>query len=183
MWNHPMIMVHRVMIAAIVVIAAPFDIAAAQLSRHLFDDLPRPVQNEIREARKFCKEAEGERPNANIDDGIREIDLNGDRSRDIIVDWLQAGCSTPGGGGCSNRGCPLEIYKQTGPAAWTKIFDEPVIKYFISLTYNGRFRILAVSVVGGNSQCKAATLAASSHEYCDALVYWKNGRWEWRPIK
>jgi hypothetical protein len=153
---------------------------AAQ-SGNLFGLLPLKAQNEIREVRNACNEIGLKKPYPLDDDGLSEIDLNGDGSRDIVVDWKYVACGRPSYG-CSNRGCTLEIYRQTGRNSWKKVFSEQVIQYFMSATYRGRFRLLAVSIVGGNSRCKAPPVEPISHAYCDALVFWK-GHWVWEPIK
>jgi hypothetical protein len=91
----------------------------------------------------------------NIDNGLQRIGLNGDGSTDIVVDWGYVACGAAGGGGCSNRGCDLEIFKQAGPAAWKKIFSEHVTQHFLSVTYKGRFRVLIVQLAESTPQRKA----------------------------
>lgn len=155
--------------------------ATAQTPQRLFDRLPGETQRSIGD---WCKENEPSF-NSDLDSGLREIDLTGDGSHDIVIDWQHVACGAAGGGGCSNRGCDLDIYKQTGRASWKKIFSEHVGRHFMSTTYDdrSRFRLLAVSVVGGNSQCKADPNEAGARRYCDALVYWRQGRWQWEPIR
>ena len=164
--------------------AAFFNSAAAQSSDSLLSRLPREARDGIREARQWCKaNGGGQDQNDFADAGLEQIDLNGDGARDIVVDWRNVACGAAGGGGCSNRGCDLDIFKQTGPGAWKRVFHEHVSGHFMSTSYQGRFRLLAVSLVGGNAQCKAKPTEPSSHEACDALVYWRGGQWAWQPIK
>jgi hypothetical protein len=158
--------------------------ASAQTTQRLFDQLPRQTQADIRQVREWCTNA-GTPVGSEVDTGLQEIDLNGDGSHDIVIDWQRVACGDAGGGGCSNRGCDLDIYKQTGRASWKKIFSEHVGKHFMSTTYDdrSRFRLLAISVVGGNSQCKINQNEPGARRYCDALVYWRQGRWQWEPIR
>lgn len=84
--------------------------ANARTTERLFDLLPREARIQISATRQFCKEAGAAAPQS-VDDGLSSIDLNGDGSRDILLDWQYIACGVAGGGGCSNRGCDLEIYK------------------------------------------------------------------------
>lgn len=65
--------------------------AAAQTQR-LFDQLPRELQNTMREVRQSCNKESGEQISLDSDKGIELIDLSGDGSRDIVVDWEAAAC-------------------------------------------------------------------------------------------
>jgi hypothetical protein len=154
---------------------------AAQTNQNLFDLLPRQARQQILEVRQWCKEAGTE--TTYIDSGLQPIDLNGDGSRDIIVDWKHVACGAAGGGGCSNRGCNLEIYKRVGKASWKQVFSEYVSQLFVSQTYKGKLLLLAISLVESNSKCRAAPTDPPSHERCDALIFWRKGTWQWRPIK
>lgn len=157
--------------------------AHAQSDSGLLRLLPVETQNSIAEAREFCDQA-GVRK-ASPDQGLEQIDLNGDGSRDILVDWQNVACGAPGGGGCSNRGCNLDLYKQTKSGTMKLVFSEHLQKYFVSTDYAGKFRLLAVTVQGGNEKCpaEASESEPASHLYCDALVYWQQGAWRWQPIK
>ena len=156
--------------------------AAAQTQR-LFDQLPHELQNAIREVRQSCNKEGGEKVPLDSDKGLELADLNGDGSHDFVVDWEAAACYAPGTGAgrCSNQGCDLEIFKQTGPKSWKKVFSEHVNGHYVSLNYAPRTRWLVVTVVGGNSHCKAPS--GTPHDMCDALVIWRSGRWQWQPIR
>jgi hypothetical protein len=157
--------------------------AAAEMTQQEFDQLPQEARTMVTQIRASCKELGHEIPDE-LDAGILFIDLNGDGSRDIVFDSAKVCSYLVPGANCSNQGCHLRIFKYVKPNTWNKIFQELVDpQYFLSLTYEGRFRLLAVSVVGGNDQCKAAPKEPSSQMYCDALVYWRQGRWQWQPIK
>jgi len=153
------------------------DRAAAQTRQSLLNLLPADVQSNIRAARDSCGTAD-----SYADAGLQMIDLNGDGSRDIIVDWAYVGCGAAGTTGCSNAGCDLEIFKQTGPTSRKRIFAEHVSGHFVSV--GKRFRLLAVHLVGGDARCKGEPIYEGSPKtFCDALVFWRRGTWAWQPIK
>jgi hypothetical protein len=78
-------------------------------------------------------------PPAGLGVGIQEIDLEGRGSRDILVDSEYVCSDWIKGGNCSNRGCDLMIWKQTGRSSWKKIFDKHLIgrRKFVSVDENG----------------------------------------------
>jgi hypothetical protein len=167
-------------------------IAESENDLILLDRIPVEEKNSIAAAREECKKA-GAWPEddykgytrSNLDMGLMEIDLNGDKSLDILISYERI-CNNNivHGGNCSNRGCDLVIYKQVGQNKWTKVFSEHArFGFLVSLDYHDRFRLLAVSIVGGNKQCVAQKLPASAHMYCDALVSWAGQRFVFRPIR
>ena len=88
------------------------------------------------------------------------------------------------GANCSNRGCDLQIWKQLGQGSWRKIFDEHLHRNFISISEQGRLRLMAVSVYAGSPHC-APGLGRNytSGQSCDALVRYRNGSWIWEKIR
>lgn len=157
-------------------------ISAAAQAQRVFDQLSRELQNEIREVRQSCNKEAEEKIEIDSNAGLKWVDLNDDGSHDLVIDWGSAGCYAPGlAGRCSNQGCDLDIFKQTGPKSWKKVFSEQVNGHYESLNDAPRTRWLVITVVGGNSHCKAPP--RTPHGMCDALVIWRKGRWEWKPIR
>jgi len=159
----------------------PPAVAATTQDATVYSQLPPEARKAVNAIRASCKELGDPEPDG--DAGLQIIDLDGNGSHDFVVDVENVCANRISGGNCSNRGCDLKIWKQTGRNSWKKVFDEHQGKFWLSLDYEGRFRLLAVTVIGGNAHCKAAPIEPSSHEYCDALVFWKNGTWEWKPIR
>jgi hypothetical protein len=156
--------------------------AQEQSSHELFDQLPRQARTDIVETRQACKEAIPESDTAWgtwQDTGLNQIFL--DKTKAIVIDWRSAACEDKGIGRCSTGGCDLDIYIGS-----RKVFHELVEQHFISTTYDGRLKLLAVSIgYGGNDQCKADTPKhiPGGLQICDALVFWRNGHWVWQPIR
>jgi len=126
--------------------------ALAQQAGMQFQQLPKEVQGQVNEVRQSCKDLDPNfKPNDDMQ-GIAVIDLNGDGSRDFAVDNRYLCNEWMSGANCTNRGCDLTIWKQQAGNSWKKSLAEHVSQYFLSVTYQGRFRLLAVSVVGGNAQ-------------------------------
>jgi hypothetical protein len=129
---------------------------AETTEQRLFYLLPRDTQKTILEFRSSCRDKE-KLIGWNEDKRLRDIDLNGDGSRDIFVDWEKVACGEKGYSLNTTGGFDVEIYKQVG-RTWKKVFSENVGEYFLSLTYERRLKLLAVSVLGGNSFCKPLPL-------------------------
>jgi hypothetical protein len=182
----------RLVLPGMVLFLSGVQLAHAEDDVILLDRIPVEERNRITAAREECKKVEAwpeddykNYTRSNLDLGLMKIDLNGDKSLDILISYERI-CNDriAKGGNCSNRGCDVVIYKQVGQHKWTKVFDEHVRPGFlVSLDYQNRFRLLAVSIVGGNKQCVAQKLGSSARMYCDALVSWTGGHFVFRPIR
>ena len=118
--------------------------------------------------------------------GFTTIDLDGDGSRDLMVDTVDLCNRCFFGANCSNRGgSDLVIWKQVGRRSWKKVFDHHLYRKFISL--NGerqKFQLMAVSIYAGSPQCKPAPgKDYRSGQACDALVRYRDGNWVWEKIE
>jgi hypothetical protein len=116
--------------------------------------------------------------------GITVVDLDGNRSRDLMVDNEELCNAAMAGANCSNRGCDLTIWKEVGRGSWRKVFNEHLHRKFISLNIaTGRFQLMAVSIYAGDARCKQDQQRLyTSGENCDLLVSYRNGQWIWQPI-
>jgi hypothetical protein len=101
---------------SIVALASHFHVspASAQQQTMRFQDLPREVRSHVDEIRRSCKELDADFKPYDAMQGISVIDLNGDGSRDLMVDNEEVCNSHMAGANCSNRGCDLIIWKQAG---------------------------------------------------------------------
>src|SRR5579871_3835896 len=77
-----------------------------------FSDLPREVQGYANDVRKSCKELNADFKPYDPMQGIFVIDLKGDGSRDLMVGNEELCNTAMAGANCSNRACPLVIWKQ-----------------------------------------------------------------------
>ena len=157
---------------------------SVMMTEAAFNALPSEVVGYVREIRKRCAELIPEtRPYA-IDQGISFVDIDGDGATDIIVDaetlcgaWIK-------GGNCSNRGCDLKIWRQSGPNAWVMVFDEHLHAKFLSVDERYRLKLLVASIYAGDRRCKPDPRREySSGQKCDALVTYQIGRWNWQKIE
>src|ERR1700754_3733750 len=106
--------------------------AAQNLTQSQYDQLPQEVRNTVRDIRNSCKEDDPDfKPHA-IDQGITVVDLDGRRSKDIMLDSENVCNGAHAGANCSNRGCDLVIWKQTSRNSWKMIFKEHLHRKFIS---------------------------------------------------
>ena len=116
--------------------------------------------------------------------GITAVELAGDSSRDLMVDAEHLCNSWMKGANCTNRGCDLKIWKQVGQQSWRKVFDEHLHRKFISLSENGRFRSMSISVYAGDPHCQPVPgKNYTSGQSCDVTVDYRNGRWVWKKIR
>jgi hypothetical protein len=149
----------------------------AQPDKHLFDLLPTEVQRRIVDARNACIEE-----HLSMEDGLQTLFVDKD-TRLIVVDWGLAACHGAGMGGCSNRGCMLQIFAGQATGSWRSVFEEEVNHYSFD-TFGGDFNSLTITLVGGNSQCKGRVQKGGDpHRYCTAVVTWRDGRWQWKPVR
>jgi hypothetical protein len=157
---------------------------AQTISQGQYEQLPQEIRNTVRDIRDSCKENDPDFKPYAIDQGITIIDLDGSGSRDVMLDAENVCNGAHAGANCSNRGCDLKIWKQFGRTSWHKVFDEHLYRKFISLSENNRFRMMAVSIFGGNPHCKPDTKRDyTSGQSCDALVYFRNNSWSWQTIQ
>jgi hypothetical protein len=133
----------------------------------LFSLLPMQAREEINETKQACKEAGLKSYPDNADDPLKPVDLNGDGSLDVLVDWNEIGCAA--GMGCSNRGCPVEIYKQVGPGSLKKVYSESVVKYFLSSAKASRFSLI---ITAQDGKCTPGQLKGE----CDYKITWQRGK-------
>jgi hypothetical protein len=163
----------------------PFHLAFAQtMSQTQYDQLPQEVRNTVRDIRNSCKEDNPDFKPYAIDQGITIVDLDGSGSRDIMLDAENVCDGAHAGANCSNRGCDLAIWKQTGKTSWKKIFKEHLHRKFISLSEDSRFQLMAISIYAGDLRCKPDPKRNyTSGQSCDALVSYRNGSWIWQKIQ
>ena len=140
---------------------------------------PAAVKDLLQDVRHRCREA-GHRPLDVPGLGITILDLNGDGSRDILLQAWQV-CDFPTKeAGCNTGGCEMQIFKQVGKRRWTKIFDETLDpQIFLSASKEGHLNLMAVSV---SHKIKARCPDPSGNE-CDYLVYWKKNGFVWERIR
>lgn len=143
-----------------------------------FQNVPTEVRDIVLKTRKLCQGLGAKLPDEQLH-GVRFIDLDGDGSKDIVLDAKEICGRRIAEANCSYYGCDLIIWKQTGKTSWERIFNEHVWEYFLSVSSSDRFRLLAVSIPDGNSFCETETDAMS----CDAIVLRKNKSWVWEPIR
>jgi hypothetical protein len=169
---------------AILIVASHSSRAVAEVPEMQFQQLPAEVQTYVDSVRKSCKELDQESQPSDAMQGIAVVDLDGDGSRDLFVDAEELCNTRMAGANCTNRGCDLKIWKQTGTSAWRKIFDEHLYRKFVSMSDNSRLSLMAVSVYAGDPHCGApAGEFFTSGQSCDALVRYQNGQWLWEKIK
>jgi hypothetical protein len=140
--------------------------AQEQSNHELFDQLPHQAKQKNLDTRKDCHKDADEYENTYPDAALSQIFL--DKTKAILIDWRHAACEVKGIGNCSTGGCYLDIY-----AGSRRVFHELVEQHFISTAYEGRLKLLAVSIgYGGNAQCKSeVTSGPGTSQMCDALVF------------
>jgi hypothetical protein len=149
-----------------------------------YEQLPSDLRSYVDQTRRLCKEQDDNSLPADLMSGISFIDLDGNGSKDLMVEAAQLCAGEIKGGNCSNRGCDLKIWKQVGQRSWRPILDEHVSRSFISLNDKGGLRLIAVSVWAGRPQCEPVDgKNYTSGQSCDAIVRYKGGKWAWEKIK
>jgi hypothetical protein len=149
-----------------------------------YERLPDDLRKYVDDIRQHCKENdEGSQPK-NPMQGISVVDLNDDGLKGLMVDAEQLCTTWIPGGNCSNRGCDLKIWKQTGRRTWQPVFDEHVSRKFVSVDEKGTLKLIAVSIWAGSPHCEpVAGKTYTSGESCDAIARYKDGKWAWMKIK
>jgi hypothetical protein len=168
-------------LSALVVCFSFFD-ALAQGKTMQYQQLPPEIRKHADDIHRACKEQDDQSQPHDLMQGITVLDLDGNGARDLLVDDESLCNSAIKGGNCSNRGCDLKIWKQTGQRSWQVIFDQHVSQKFISTNEKGRLNVMALSIYAGsdgNSQCKPE----QGSKYCDALVRYKNGKVVYEILK
>ena len=159
--------------------------ALAQQREMQFQELPSEVQKHINAVRQSCKELDPDFKPYDAMQGIEVIDLNGDGSRDLLVNNEYVCNGRMAGANCTNRGCDLLLWKQVGGRFWKKIFQEHLYRNFVSI--NGetrRFQLMAVSIYAEDPRCKPIPRKEyTSGKSCDLLVSYRNGQWVWELIR
>ena len=156
--------------------------AAGQAPEMQFAQLPNGVRDYAKTVRQSCKALDPTFKAYDAMQGITASDLGGAPA--LFVDAEQLCNSWMKGANCSNRGCDLKIWKNTGQRSWKKIFDEHLYRKFISLGEDNRFRLMAVSVFAGSPHCGPVWgKDYTSGQSCDALVHYQNNHWVWKKIK
>ena len=160
--------------------------ASAQVSGMSFKDLPPDAKKYANGIRQKCRDFGGAFKLHSRMQGFTTIDLDGDGSRDLLVDTIDLCNSCHFGANCSNRGgSDVIIWKQVGRRTWKKIFNQHLYRKFLSIGgENGKFQLMAVSIYAGSSQCQPAPgKDYRSSQTCDALVRYRNGKWVWEKIE
>jgi len=158
----------------------------------MYSALPQEVRDSVEKARNACSEMRGDggQYQRQLGDlaGIQIVDLNGDKSDDIVVDYWEV-CGGPMTGAvCSNRACGFEIYKQTGNGKWRKIFDESLYGRYLVIDGvergSNRLQLLIATLGAGDSRCQPDPKKSyDSGQSCNLFVTYKNGKWNWQKIK
>lgn len=158
--------------------------AFAQAKSMQYQQLPPEIRKYADDIHRSCKEQDDSSQPSDLMQGIQVIDLDGSGARDLLVDaetlcngWIK-------GGNCSNRGCDLKIWKQTGQRSWRVVLDQHVSRKFISTSEKDRLNLMALSINAGSPQCEPERgKQYTSGQMCDVLVRYKNGSMVYEKIK
>ncbi len=147
--------------------------------------LPPEVRKHISSIRDSCNELNPDFPLVDAMQGVAFISLSGDGSADILVDNRRLCAGEMRGANCSNRGCDLKIWKQTGTSSWELVFHEHLQETFISLDREaGRFQKMVVSIYAGDPRCQPAKQKHyTSGQSCDLTVTFRDGTFRWDVIR
>ena len=156
-----------------------------------YTGLPQEVRDSVEKARNACSERreDGGEYQRQLGDwaGIQIVDLNGDKSNDIVVDYSEVCGGRMTEAVCSNRSCGFEIYKQIGNGKWRKIFDEDLYSYHLVIDgerESNRFQLLIATIWAGDPRCDPDQKKHyDSGQACNLFVTYKNGKWKWQKIK
>jgi hypothetical protein len=181
--------VKKVLLIAVAACAISTSAAAFPRDLHglpIYSELPKEVRDTAAEVRERCKEADGD-DDVQYDDwwGIQIVDLKGDGSDDIVVDHEHLCPGRSAGYNCSNRSCPLQIYKQVGRGEWRKVFDEYLYDKHLVIDWGtNRLQLMVATIYAGDSRCQPDPKKSySSGQSCNLFVTYKGGRWNWQKIK
>jgi hypothetical protein len=155
----------------------------------VYNALPQEVRDSVEKARNACSEMrdDGGEYQRKLGDwaGIQIVDLSGDKSDDIVVDYSEV-CGGPMTGAvCSNRACGFEIYKQISNGKWRKIFDESLYGRYLVIDWGtNRLQLMVATIYAGDPRCQPDPKKSySSGQSCNLFVTYKGGRWNWQKIK
>jgi hypothetical protein len=186
-----MAVIGRLMFAALlgaaisaVSLLSRFDFAAAKTSKIQYQNLPADLRDYVDEVRQRCKSLDPKFLPYDRMDGIMQVDLDGDQSQDFIVDaehlcneWIK-------GANCTNRGCDLKVWKQVDAQSWKVIFSDHVYRKFISISDDGRFQLMTVSVYAGSPLCaRDSSKSYTSGQSCDLIVSRNDNNWTVKTLK
>ena len=158
--------------------------ALAQAKSMQYQQLPPEVRKYTDDIHRSCKEQDDQSQPSDLMQGIQVIDLDGTGARDLLVDAEGLCNSWIKGGNCSNRGCDLKIWKQTGQKSWRVVFDQHVSRKFISTSEKDRLNLMALSINAGSPQCEPERgKQYTSGQMCDVLVRYRNGSMVFEKIK
>ena len=115
-----------------------------------FNQLPKEVRDLAVAVRNQCKDLDPEKTFTDMQ-GILILSLNGDSSRDIIVDNKDLCGGQMPGANCSNRACTVTIYKEVSKGKWRKIFSEDLYDKFLAIDWDTmRFQLMVASIYAGD---------------------------------
>ena len=170
--------------ASVLFLVLQFDLALAQGPEMQYQQLPNDVRHYVESIRESCIALDPQSKPYDSMQGITVVDLDGEGSRDLLVDTEQLCNGWLKGANCNNRGCVMKIWKQVGQQSWKKIFDKNLFRKFISLGKGNRFRLMAVSIYAGDPHCKPDPgKDYTSGQSCDALVFYLGNAWRWEKIE
>jgi hypothetical protein len=149
-----------------------------------FQQLPKEIRDHAVDVRGACKKA---KPDMTFTDmqGIVVLDLNGDGSRDIIVDDEGLCSGRLAGENCSSRSCDVLIYKEEPRGQWRKIFDEHLYDKHLAIDWETmRLQLMVASIYAGDPRCQPKP----KREYalgrsCNLIVTYRKSRWIWQLIR
>lgn len=169
-------------VAAALALAWTLSTAPAQTPEAQYRKLPAQVRHYVEGVRKDCVDLNPQSKPDDIMQGIALVQLDGAPA--LFVDAETLCNARMAGANCTNHDCDLKIWKRAGSQSWKKVFDEHLVRKFISVNDKNRFSLMAVTVDAGDPHCqptpgKAYTVGQS----CDALVRYRGDRWVWQKIR
>ena len=155
--------------------------ASGQTPDARYRSLPTEVRHYAESVRKSCTDLDPKSKPTDLMQGIDSVLLGGAPA--LFVDAETLCNARMAGGNCNNRGCDLKIWKQIGPNAWRKVFDENLFKKFVSFDDQGRFKLMVVTIYAGNPHCRPKPgKLYTSGKGCDTLVRYRRDRWVWQKL-